>query len=84
MGETVPFRRSKPGTGAHIAGSLAEHRPGDYRYPRTQREAGIEFAEWEDRLPPPCRPTIHTWMFWLAVTACWVVFAAAAWVMVGS
>ena len=78
MGETVPFRRNKLDTGARIAGSLADHRPSDYRYPRTQREAGIEFAEWEDRLSP-----IRPWMFWLAVTLCWVVFGAAAWVMVG-
>ena len=64
----------RPGISAH-----ADHRPSDYRYPRTQREAGIEFAEWEDRLSP-----IRPWMFWLAVTLCWVVFGAAAWVMVGS
>ena len=61
-------------------GAKADHRVSGYRYSRTQRDAGIEFAEWENRLPP-CRPTIRTWMFWLAVTFCWAVFAGAVWWM---
>jgi hypothetical protein len=65
----------------HI-GAKVDHRVSGYRYPRNKREAGIEFAEWEGRLPP-CRPTIHTGMFWLAVTFCWVVFAGAVWWGVG-
>jgi hypothetical protein len=66
-------------------GAKADHRPGDYRYPRNQREAGIEYMEWENRLKPPCRSHwLHTAMFWLAVTFCWAVFAGAVWWGVGS
>ena len=59
-------------------GAKANHRPGDYRFPRNQREAGIEHAEWEGRIKP-----MRSILFWLAVASCWAVPVTAAWVMVG-
>jgi hypothetical protein len=64
-------RRAAPLTGAH-----ADFRRGHYRYPRDQKEAGIEDLEWEERLP-----SIRGWMFWLAVAGSWAIFAAAFWAM---
>jgi hypothetical protein len=37
-------------------GAHADHRPNDFHFARTQREAGIEHLEWEDRLASPLRP----------------------------
>ncbi|MES2293787.1 MAG: hypothetical protein V4527_10865 [Pseudomonadota bacterium] len=62
-------RRAAPLTGTH-----ADYRRSDYRYPRDQREAGIDDLEWEERLPP-----LRPWMFWLAVAGSWAIFAAAFW-----
>jgi hypothetical protein len=62
-------RRDKPMAGAHN-----DYRRSDTRYPRDQKEAGIEDLDWEDRLPP-----MRGWIFWLAVAGSWAVFAAAFW-----
>ena len=59
-----------PTVGAH-----ADHDPRDFHYPRTQREAGIEHQEWENRIPP-MRPI---WFFAISA-ACWIVLAVGiAW-----
>jgi hypothetical protein len=56
-------------------GSLADHDPRDFRYSRTQRDAGIEHLEWEDRIKP-IRPI---WLFAMA-GACWIVLGTGiAW-----
>lgn len=57
-----------PAAAEPLPGAASEHRPNDYRFARTQREAGIEELEWEDRITP-MRPLI----FWLIVTACWAI-----------
>ena len=49
------------------AGAHADHDPNDFRFPRNQREAGIEHLEWEDRLPVPCR---SHWLAALIALAC--------------
>jgi len=62
----------KPVAGAHRAGSSADHRPRDWRFHRTQREAGIEHHEWEGRIKP-VRPV---WFFVISA-ACWAILALA-------
>ena len=52
----------------------------DIRYPRTQREAGIEFQEWDDRLKP-LRPWWHEIAALIFISGMcaimWLVFAVA-------
>lgn len=45
------------------------------RWPRTQREAGIEFKPWESRLPPmrPLWPSVMIAGIAAAVVAAWVM-----------
>lgn len=57
-----------PAAGEPLPGATAAHQPRDYRFARTQREAGIENLEWEGRIKP-MRPLL----FWLAVVACWAI-----------
>ena len=58
-------------------GSLADHKPRDFRHPRTQREAGIEHLEWDERISP-MRPI---WAFAIAA-GCWIVLGLAmAWTL---
>ena len=56
--------------GAHHAGSLADHNPRDWRFQRTQREAGIEHHEWENRIKP-----IRPIWFIVISAACWTILA---------
>jgi hypothetical protein len=66
---------SAPPPSATKIGSLADHNPRDFYYPRTQREAGIEHLEWEERIQP-IRPI---WAFVIAA-GCWGILALAmAW-----
>jgi hypothetical protein len=51
-------------------GALADHRAGDYRFARDQREAGIEHHTWIDRIKPP-RP----YLYYLAAAMAWAIFA---------
>ncbi len=55
-------------TGAH-----ADYRPTDFHFARTQREAGIEHLEWEDRVAPPLSPVT----LYVTAALCWLVFVAA-------
>jgi hypothetical protein len=55
-----------------LPGATAEHRARDYRFARTQREAGIETLEWEGRLRP-----LRPWLYWLAVGVCCEILALA-------
>jgi hypothetical protein len=60
-----------------LPGSTAPHRRRDYRFARTQQEAGIEGLEWERRLKP-----LRPWLFNIAAGACWMIFALAIiWIM---
>lgn len=49
----------------------------DRTMPRTQREAGIEYLGWEDRLAPPLEPVWKSWLAGLltlaAIAIAWVV-----------
>jgi len=64
-----------PHAGATKIGSSADHNPRDFYYARTQREAGIEHLEWEERITP-MRPI---WAFVIAA-ACWTILGLAiAW-----
>lgn len=64
-----------PKTGAARAGAQAGHDPRDWRFSRTQREAGIEHLKWEARI----RPVRPLWFFVIAA-GCWALFALAiAW-----
>jgi hypothetical protein len=66
-----------PRVGATKIGSLADHNPRDFYYPRSQREAGIEHLEWEERIQP-IRPI---WAFVIAA-GCWAIFGlAVAWTL---
>ena len=66
-----------PSIGATQVGSLADYDPRDFRFARTQREAGIEHLEWEERLP-----VIRPWMFFAISAACWGILALGiAWMM---
>jgi hypothetical protein len=62
----------RPAANEPLPGAAADHRANNYRFARTQREAGIENLEWEERLKP-----LRPWLYWLAVGACWMIFAAA-------
>ena len=62
---------------APIAGAHADHDPNSLRFPRSQREAGIEHLEWEERLP-----AIRPWMFFALSAACWGILGLAlAWTL---
>ena len=70
--EKLRIGQYKPKIGAH-----ADYDPRDLRFARTQREAGIEHLEWEERLP-----VIRPWMFFAISAACWIVLALGiAWMM---
>ena len=63
--------------GATRVGAHADHNPRDFHYARTQREAGIEHLEWEERVP-----VIRPWMFFAISAACWGILALAlAWTL---
>ena len=67
---SAPSRR--PCAGAH-----ADHDPRDVRYPRTQRDAGIEHLEWQDRIKP-MRPI---WFFVISA-GCWAILGMGlAWML---
>ena len=69
--------RREPNIGASRIGASADHDPRDFRYPRTQREAGVEHLEWEDRIP-----AIRPWMFFAISGVCWVILGAGiAWML---
>ena len=61
-----------PKTGTTRIGALADHDPRDFRFARTQREAGIEHLDWEQRIPV-MRPI---WIFVIAA-GCWGIFGLA-------
>lgn len=77
--EAKRLKIGAPQIGAQV-GSLADHRPtnyrlGDYRFARDQREAGIEHHQWIDRIKPP-RP----YLYYLAAAMAWAIFAISfAW-----
>jgi hypothetical protein len=63
--------------GATQVGSLADHNPRNFYYPRTQREAGIEHLEWAERI----RPMRPIWAFVIAA-GCWTILGlAVAWTL---
>jgi hypothetical protein len=56
-----------------LIGAHADHRLTDFRFSRTQREAGIEHLEWEDRLSPPLKP----FSLYVAAALFWLLFVTA-------
>ena len=68
--EAAKLRLVHPAPRAPNVGAHADHAPRDVRFPRTQREAGIEHLEWEHRLP-----VMRPWMFFAISAVCWVVLA---------
>ena len=59
------------------AGAKADHRARDFRFSRTQREAGIEHLEWEHRLS-----VMRPWMFFAIAVMCWGILGLCiAWTM---
>jgi hypothetical protein len=70
-------KKLKLGQDRIATGAKADHRARDFRFSRTQREAGIEHLEWEHRLP-----ALRPWMFFAISAICWVVLAVGiAWTM---
>ena len=66
-----------PSAGRAKVGANADLDPRDFRFARTQREAGIEHLEWEERIKP-IRPI---WAFAIAA-GCWIVLGLGiAWTM---
>jgi len=63
-----------------LTGAHADHRPKDFRFSRTQREAGIAHLPWDTRLSPPLRPVAY----YAIATLCWVIFLTmAVWTSIG-
>ena len=57
-----------PAANDPLPGSTANHNPRDYRFARTQREAGIESLGWEGRIKP-----MRPWLYWIIVAVCWAL-----------